>query len=93
MYLEVGALQTGTLEMKEKVRTQGVIYLEGIANIAIAAEDRAIKTRTVETSGTEPLALEAADMKARAITLIVSPFCLSEGRQLGEVENLAVTDR
>jgi hypothetical protein len=53
MYPEVGALQTGTLEMKEKVRTQGVKYLERIANIAIAAEDRAIKARTVETSGTK----------------------------------------
>ncbi len=55
----------------------------------------------METSGTEPLAydhrLEAADMKDRAITLLVSPFCLSEGGQLGrrvgEVENMAVTDR
>jgi hypothetical protein len=40
---------------------------------------------------------EATDVKGRAITLIVSPFCLSEGGQLGrrvgEVENLAVTDR
>jgi hypothetical protein len=39
--------------MKEKVRIQGDRSLKSVANIAIAAEDRAIKTRTVETSGTK----------------------------------------